>query len=52
MCQTLQTFIERNLAKMLASAEGNRSGPLQSGFYEESAKKTNGKCSGNIFKYQ
>ena len=35
-CQTWQTFIEHNLA----TTEGNRNGPLQSGFYEESSKNT------------
>ena len=50
LCQTLQTFIEHNLAKMLESAEDNRSGPLQSCFYEESAKTTKREFSTDICK--
>ena len=50
MCQTLQTFSEHNLAKMLESAEDNRSGPLQSYFYEESAKTTKREFSTDICK--
>ena len=36
VCQTLQIFTEHNLA----TTEGNRNGPLQSGFYKESWKNT------------
>ena len=42
VCQTLQTFIELNLA----TAEGNRNGPLESGFIRK------GTCSADICKYQ